>query len=300
MSDTPDTMHIVSDAAASAANQTVGKLTVQFTDFVKTYFTWENLFKAVGAITVIAVIYLIFTLIRHGIKRIPAERLNVQQRMIIKKVINYTFYIIILMYILSLFGIKLSAIWGAAGIAGIAIGFASQTSVSNLISGLFVLGEKTMKIGDFISVGGQSGTVDSVGLLSVKIHTPDNQMIRIPNSTIINSNFTNNSFFDKRRITFSVSIDYNADMRSALEALKKVQPLCPTVLTEPAPSAWFDSFGDSGINITFAAWFQPPNLVQTKNDVFIAIKKVFDDANISIPFNRLDVSIVGGNAGGNS
>lgn len=300
MSDTPDTMHIVSDAAASAANQTVGKLTVQFTDFVKTYFTWENLFKAVGAITVIAVIYLIFTLIRHGIKRIPAERLNVQQRMIIKKVINYTFYIIILMYILSLFGIKLSAIWGAAGIAGIAIGFASQTSVSNLISGLFVLGEKTMKIGDFISVGGQAGTVDSVGLLSVKVHTPDNQMIRIPNSTIINSNFTNNSFFDKRRITFSVSIDYNADMRSALEALKKVQPLCPTVLTEPAPSAWFDSFGDSGINITFAAWFQPPNLVQTKNDVFIAIKKVFDDANISIPFNRLDVSIVGGNAGGNS
>lgn len=300
MSDTPDTMHIVSDAAASAANQTVGKLTVQFTDFVKTYFTWENLFKAVGAITVIAVIYLIFTLIRHGIKRIPAERLNVQQRMIIKKVINYTFYIIILMYILSLFGIKLSAIWGAAGIAGIAIGFASQTSVSNLISGLFVLGEKTMKIGDFISVGGQAGTVDSVGLLSVKVHTPDNQMIRIPNSTIINSNFINNSFFGKRRITFSVSIDYNSDMRSALEALKKVQPLCPTVLTEPAPTAWFDSFGDSGINITFAAWFQPPNLVQTKNDVFIAIKKVFDDANISIPFNKLDVSIIGGNDGGNS
>ena len=300
MSDTPDTIQIVSDAAASAANQTVGKLTVQFADFIKTYFTLENLFKAFGALIMIVIIYLIFVLIRHGIKRIPAERLNVQQRMIIKKVINYTFYIIILMYILSLFGIKLSAIWGAAGIAGIAIGFASQTSVSNLISGVFVLGEKTMKIGDFISVGGQSGTVDSVGLLSVKVHTPDNQMIRIPNSTIINSNFTNNSFFDKRRITFSVSIDYNADMRAALDALKKVQPLCPTVLTEPAPSAWFDSFGDSGINITFAAWFQPPNLVQTKNDVFIAIKKVFDDANISIPFNRLDVSIIGGNDGGNS
>ena len=300
MSDTPDTIQIVSDAAASAANQTVGKLTVQFADFIKTYFTLENLFKAFGALIMIVIIYLIFVLIRHGIKRIPAERLNVQQRMIIKKVINYTFYIIILMYILSLFGIKLSAIWGAAGIAGIAIGFASQTSVSNLISGLFVLGEKTMKIGDFISVGGQAGTVDSVGLLSVKVHTPDNQMIRIPNSTIINSNFMNNSFFDKRRITFSVSIDYDSDMRSALEALKKVQPLCPTVLTEPAPAAWFDSFGDSGINITFAAWFQPPNLVQTKNDVFIAIKKVFDDAKIDIPFNRLNVSIISGNIEGNA
>ena len=300
MNDSQDTAHIVSDAAASAANQTVGKLTVQLTDFIKTYFTWENLFKAFGALIVIGFIYLIFTLIRHGVKRIPAERMNTQQRLLVKKVINYAFYIIVLMYVLSLFGIKLSAIWGAAGIAGIAIGFASQTSVSNLISGLFVLGEKTMKIGDFISVGGQAGTVDSVGLLSVKVHTPDNQMIRIPNSTIINSNFINNSFFGKRRITFSVSIDYNSDMRAALEALKKVQPLCPTVLTEPAPTAWFDSFGDSGINITFAAWFQPPNLVQTKNDVFIAIKKVFDDANISIPFNKLDVSIIGGNDGGNS
>ncbi|MGP1459466.1 MAG: mechanosensitive ion channel family protein [Treponema sp.] len=293
MNDITETAHAVSDAAAAAASETVGKVGVQFADFAKTYVTWENLFKAVGALIVIALIYLIFAMIRHAVKRIPPERLNAQQRMLVKKIINYAFYVIVIMYALTLFGIKLSAIWGAAGIAGIAIGFAAQTSVSNLISGLFVLGEKTMKVGDFITVGGQAGTVDSIGLLSVKAHTKDNQMIRIPNSTIINSNFVNNSFFDKRRMTFAVSIDYNSDMPTALEALQKVPSLCPTVLAEPAPAAWFDGFGDSGIDMTLAVWFNPSDFLQTKNDVFIAIKRAFDEAAISIPFNRLDVAIVG-------
>lgn len=297
MNDIAEAAHAVSDAAATAANETVGKVGVQFADFVKTYITWENLFKAVGALIVIGLIYVIFAMIRHAVKRIPVERFGVQQRMIVKKIINYAFYVIVIMYVLTLFGIKLSAIWGAAGIAGIAIGFAAQTSVSNLISGLFVLGEKTMKVGDFITVGGQAGTVDSVGLLSVKVHTKDNQMIRIPNSTIINSNFMNNSFFDKRRMTFAVSIDYASDMRTALDALQKVPALCPTVLAEPSASAWFDGFGDSGIDMTLAVWFNPKDLLQTKNDVFIAIKKVFDEAAISIPFNRLDVAIVGGKCG---
>ncbi len=291
---------VVGGAAAAAADETVGKVGVQFADFVKTYITWENLFKAVGAVIVVALMYLLFAMIRHAVKRIPDERLGVQQRMIVKKVINYAFYVIAIMYALSLFGIKLSAIWGAAGIASIAIGFAAQTSVSNLISGLFVLGEKTMKVGDFITVAGQAGTVDSVGLLSVKVHTKDNQMIRIPNSTIINSNFMNNSFFDKRRMTFAVSIDYNSDMRTALEALQKVPALCPTVLAEPAPSAWFDGFGESGIDMTLAVWFSPRDMLQTKNDVFIAIKKTLDEAAISIPFNRLDVTIVGENGGGDA
>ena len=107
----------------------------------------------------------------------------------------------------------------------------------------------------------------------------------------------NNSFFDKRRMTFAVSIDYASDMRTALDALQKVPALCPTVLAEPSASTWFDGFGDSGINMTLAVWFNPKDLLQTKNDVFIAIKKVFDEAAISIPFNRLDVAIVGGKCG---
>lgn len=291
---TTDTLHAVTDAAAHAAEETMGKFTHKFVDFAKSFLTWENLFKVIGAFIVILLILIVFKVIKHFIKKVPSEKLQPHYRSIILRFVNYVLYFLIGMYILSLFGVKLSAIWGAAGVAGIAIGFAAQTSVSNLISGLFVLGEKTMKVGDFIVVGGVSGTVDSVGLLSIKIHTLDNQMIRIPNSTVINSNFQNNSFFDVRRVCFSVSIDYSSDMKVALDALKSVPEMCTTILKDPKPGCWYDGFGDSGINMTLAVWFNPANagLGDVKNDVYIGIKTAFDKAGVNIPFNRLDVQMV--------
>lgn len=285
-------LQVVADAAVEAANETMGKVTGQFIDFVKTFATWENLFKVVGAVLMIFIMWLVFKLIKHAVKKIPAEKVQPHYMHLIMRFITYVFYILVVMYVLSLFGVKLSAIWGAAGIAGVAIGFAAQTSVSNLISGLFVLSEKTMKVGDFIEVGGVSGTVDAVGLLSVKIHTLDNQMIRIPNSSIINSNFQNNSYFDKRRFTFSVSIDYDSDMTLALKALESVPGKCKLVMQNPAPAAWYDGFGDSGINMTLAVWFKPSDLVNMKNEVYTEIKKTFDEVGINIPFNRIDVAMV--------
>ena len=291
---TTDTLHVVTDAAAHAAEETMGKFTHKFMDFAKSLLTWENLFKVIGALIVILLILIVFKVIKHFIKKVPSEKLQPHYQSIILRFVNYVLYFLVGMYILSLFGVKLSAIWGAAGVAGIAIGFAAQTSVSNLISGLFVLGEKTMKVGDFIVVGGVSGTVDSVGLLSVKIHTLDNQMIRIPNSTIINSNFQNNSFFKDRRVCFNVSIDYSSDMNVALEALKSVPGMSPSVLQNPEPGVWYDGFGESGINMTIAVWFSPAKtgLGDVKNEVYIGIKKAFDQAGINIPFNRLDVQMV--------
>jgi small-conductance mechanosensitive channel len=126
------------------------------------------------------------------------------------------------MYVLGLFGINLGAIWGAMGIAGVAIGFAAQTTVSNLISGIFIVTEKTMKIGDFIEVDGVAGTVDRVGLLSIKIHTPNNQLIRIPSSSVINAKLKNFSSYEYRRYVFEVSVDYSTDLDKALEVLQSV------------------------------------------------------------------------------
>ena len=261
-------------------------------DFVKTLLTWKNAFRLIGALFVIFLMWLAFKLIKHFVKKVSAGKIQQQYVLVITKTISYVFYALVVMYVLSLFGVKLGAIWGAAGIAGVAVGFAAQTSVSNLISGLFVLGEKAMKVGDFIEVGGVSGTVDSVGLLSVKVHTLNNQMVRIPNSSIINSNFQNNSFFEVRRFSFELSVDYATDMNVALQALSSVPELCPSVLKEPAPAVWYNGFGESGINIVLAVWFNSSDLVKMKNEVYIAIKKVFDEKGINIPFNRLDVSMV--------
>ena len=286
-----ETLNSIGEAASNAADDLFFDKTDSIFSWIKNLITWEHLFKLIGSIFIIFVIWIIFRIIAKTIRRIPETKLPAQRSAIIIKFIRYLFYIVVVLYVLSLFGINLKAIWGAAGIAGVAIGFAAQTSVSNLISGLFVLTEGSIHVGDTIIVGDVTGIVDEVKLLSVRVHTYDNQMVRIPNSTIINSNLTNNSYHHKRRLTLKVGIDYSTDMRKALETLQKAPSLCPTVLSDPAPAVWFDGFDSSSISIVVAVWFKPVDFLQTKNDLYVAIKQVLDEEGIPIPFNQLDVKI---------
>ncbi|MBR5096812.1 MAG: mechanosensitive ion channel family protein [Treponema sp.] len=262
-----------------------------FIKWVKGFATWDNFFRLLGVLLIFFALMAVYKLVIRSVKKIPEKKLPAHRSIIILKFIKYVYYAILIMFVLSLFGIKLSAIWGAAGVAGIAIAFAAQTSVSNIISGVFVIVEKTLKIGDLINVAGETGVVDTIGLLSVKVHTLDNQMIRIPNSTIINSTLRNTSYFDKRRLDVKVSVAYNTDMQKALDTLAKAPHLCKCDLQEPAPLVWFDGFDASGINMTLAVWFKKDNFINAKNQTFIAIKRVFDEAGIEIPYNKLDVKV---------
>lgn len=286
-----ETLNSIGEAASNAANDLLFDKTDSLFSWIKSFITWEHLFKFIGSVFILFIIGIIFRIIAKAIRRVPESKLPAQRSTVILRFLKYCFYVIAVLYILSLFGINLKAIWGAAGIAGVAIGFAAQTSVSNLISGLFVLTEGSIHVGDTIIVGDVTGIVDEVKLLSVRVHTYDNQMVRIPNSTIINSNLTNNSYHNKRRLTLKVGVDYSTDMRKALETLQNAPSLCPTVLEDPAPAVWFDGFDASSINLVVAVWFKPVDFLQTKNDLYIAIKQVLDEAGISIPFNQLDVKI---------
>lgn len=272
---------------------TVAETANTFIAWVKGFCTWDNLFHVIGAVLIILAIFLIYKISVRAVKKVPVEKLSAHKSALIVRGLQYVFYFLVIMYVLGLFGVKLSAIWGAAGVAGVAVAFAAQTSVSNIISGVFIVAEKTMKTGDLITVGSETGIVDVIGLLSVQIHTLDNQLIRIPNSTIINSNMVNTSFYPRRRLCIGVSVSYNTDMELALKTLEKVPALCPSVLKDPAPAAWFDKFDASGINLTLAVWFNSADFLKTKNEVFIGIKKAFDDAGIEIPFDQLDVHFIG-------
>ena len=271
----------------------IKELFYSFIARAKDLLTWNHLFKLIGVVAILFVMWIIYRIILRRVKKIPEKRISPQRSMIITKIINYAFFIIVAMYILSLFGLKLSAIWGAMGIGGVVLAFAAQTSVSNVISGIFVLAEKTLKVGDLITIGDETGIVDDIGLLSIKIHTLDNQMVRIPNSAIINSNLKNTSFFPKRRMTIACSVSYETDLSRALETLKKAPEYCPSVLKDPAPAVWVESLGASGVNLTLAIWFDAANFLDAKNQAFIAIKRVFDEAKIEIPYNKLDVKIYG-------
>ena len=124
----------ISHAAVNVANESFLKHTEKFWTWCKSFLTWENLFRLIGSLIVICLIWFVYSLIKRGIKKIPEKKMPKQRVELVSRLLKYLFYTIVVLYVLSAFGINLKAVWGAAGIAGVAIGFAAQTSVSNLIS----------------------------------------------------------------------------------------------------------------------------------------------------------------------
>lgn len=151
--------------------------------------------------------------------RAAKKRFTAQTSMLIRKAIFYFGSILIIMTVLYQMEFKLTAILGAAGIAGIAIGFASQTSISNIISGLFLISEKPFAVGDLIQIRDTKGIVLSIDLLSAKLRTFDNQYIRIPNETLIKNQVTNVTLFPVRRLDIKLGIAYKEDLSKVREVL---------------------------------------------------------------------------------
>ncbi|WP_147634619.1 mechanosensitive ion channel family protein [Treponema pectinovorum] len=266
-----------------------------YIDELKNYFTAENLTRIITSLISILFFWLIYRAIRHFVTSSLKKSLQKKTVLLIERGISYCFYAIISMFILGLFGIKLNTIWGAAGIAGIAIGFAAQTSISNLISGIFVVTDRAMKIGDFIEVEDVSGTVDRIGIISIKIRTLDNQEVRIPNSTIINSKLINYSGHKHRRYVFSFNVDYFADLDKVIEILLEVPKLCPSVILDEedyAPKAFCALLSETGVTMNLIVWGERVNFLKLKGEVCLNTINSLKAAGISIAFNRTNVNII--------
>lgn len=290
-------MNEMAEGAMNVANETVNQMQNFFhvNEIVSYVKEPEHIVKFATGVIAVIIFWGVYRLLRMVIKRGASRRLEPAAVNTLSKIVSYSFYILIVMYILGLFGINLSAIWGAMGIAGVAIGFAAQTTVSNLISGIFILTEKTMKIGDFIEVDGIMGTVDRVSLLSIWIHTPDNQFIRIPSSAIINTKLKNYSTFDYRRYVFDVSVDYSTDLDKAVEVLKSVPGKCKFVVKnnpDYASKVLLTDCRDSGVGMNLIVWCESANFFDLKTEVCLNVVKTFNENGINIPYNRVDVSVL--------
>jgi small-conductance mechanosensitive channel len=233
-------------------------------------------------------------LIAFMLRRSLRKQLSRQRMMLITRTVIYTGYTGLVLIVVKEFNYDLTALFGAAGVVGIVIGVASQTSIGNIISGLFLVGEKSFEIGDVVRIGDKSGTVYSIDLLSIKIKTFDNLLIRIPNQSVISSELTNVTRFPIRRLDFQIGVAYKEDLRKVKTVLENVARNNPLCLEEPEPYILFQTFGESSINITFGVWFEKANYSAVKNSVFIEIKEAFDREGIEIPFPH--VSIYAGEA----
>jgi len=231
----------------------------------------------------------IIKLLRKLTKKLTQNKLSAQSEVLIQRTVYYIGLLILLISVLNEFGFKLSALLGAAGVFGLAIGFASQTSISNIISGIFLISEKPFMINDVVQIGGTIGTVSSIDLLSIKLMTPDNRFVRVPNETMIKSEVINITRFPTRRLNIMISVAYKEDLRKVRSILQQISENEPMTLKEPATVINIDEFADSGINFLFGVWVNTAEFFDAKNSLMLAIKERFDQENIEIPFPHLSV-----------
>ncbi|MCC5795472.1 MAG: mechanosensitive ion channel family protein [Chromatiales bacterium] len=217
-------------------------------------------------------------------RRLLTDRLTPHAVQLLRRLVYYGVLALFLTSALRELGFSLAVIVGAAGVLTVAIGFASQTSAANLISGLFLLGERPFGVGDVIKVGDSTGEVLSIDALSVKLRTFDNLFVRIPNETLIRSEVTTLTRFPIRRLDLVIGVAYKEDINAVRDVLMRVADFNPLCLDEPGPLFIFTGFGDSALNLQFSVWAKRENFLALRNSLTAEIKTAFDEAGIEIPF----------------
>jgi small-conductance mechanosensitive channel len=217
------------------------------------------------------------------------DKFQVKNGVVIQRVLFYGIMIIFSLASLHQLGFELGVILGAAGIFSVAIGFASQTSMSNVISGLFLLGERAFAIGDFVKINNTTGEIIAIDWLSVKLRTGDNQYVRIPNEMIIKSEMTNITRFKIRRFDCYFSIAYKEDIALVQKLLLQLVKDEVNCLIDPEPMVLVEGFGDSGVNLRLAVWAKSEEFIKFKSNMLQKVKKVLDDNHIEIPFPHMSL-----------
>jgi len=243
-----------------------------------------QLMGVVHAVVILLVGWGLARFLSRSAGRLVTKYAGPQQGLLASRVSYYGMLALVLVSVLGELGFELSVLLGAAGVLSVAIGFASQTSASNLISGLFLMAEKPFVVGDVIKVASTTGEVLAIDLLSVKLRTFDNLYVRIPNETMVKAEITNLTRFPIRRLDVQVGVAYKEDIGKVREVLLRVAEKNPLCLEEPKPLFIFLGFGDSALNLQFSVWALRQNFVDLRNTIHEEIKLAFDEAGIEIPF----------------
>jgi len=190
---------------------------------------------------------------------------------------------------LQVVGIDLSVLLGAAGFATVAIGFAAQTSTTNFLSGLFLMLESAIKVGDLIEVAGLAGEVISIDPLSVRLRTFDNRLVRIPNETLVKANLTNLTGFPIRRIDLVLLVPQEADLHAAREALNRLGEAEPRVLQEPGPAIQVQGFEAGHARIQASYWASQEAWVAVRTTLACAIPGALAEAGVRMGTPRVEL-----------
>ena len=193
--------------------------------------------------------------------------------------------------VLNLFGIETTSLIAVLGAATVAIGLALQGTLSSFASGVMLLIFRPFKVGDFVDVGGVTGSVIEVSLFTTLLHTPDNVAIIVPNSNVYGAVIRNFSANTTRRHDITMGIGYDDDIGVAMDTLRKVLQADSRVMQDPEPFLGVVELADSSVNILVRCWCESKDFFVLKTDLLREFKENLEAAGCSIPYPQQDVHV---------
>jgi small-conductance mechanosensitive channel len=245
------------------------------------------------------IILLIFIFLSRALRKIiktkifPKYALDEGIQLVILRVIHYLLVGLGIIVAVQSIGLNLTSLAVVFGLLSVGIGFGLQNVASNFVSGLIILFERPIKIGDRITIGDVLGDVENISLRATLIRTIDNISIIVPNSEFISSRVINWSHRDpKIRVHIPVGVAYGSDVPLVIKSLLEVAENHPELLKDPAPKVWFNEFGNSSLNFELLVWIPDPKRgLDIINELNKGIDEIFRKNKIQIPFPQRDLHI---------
>jgi small conductance mechanosensitive channel len=247
-----------------------------------------------AALLVLVAFWLVYRVSRPGLRAAlhKADFHEALIQLMVDNLYRYAIMVVSLVMAADQLGINVGAALAGLGVAGIALGFAAQDSVANVISGIMIFWDKPFIVGDWIRTEGNYGKVTEITLRSTRIRTNRNTYVVIPNKSVIDAVLENYSKHGELRIDVPIGIAYKEDIRQAREVLLEAVRKIPGVMAQPQPDVVVESLGDSSVNLLVRAWIEAADDMQPKTFVVVeASKLALDAAGIQIPYPHLQLFV---------
>jgi small-conductance mechanosensitive channel len=272
---------------------TVGAFMAQSLTFGEIEFTVGSLAIFVAVVTVAVVLS---SVLRFFLSAAVYSRFTLQRGTgeVISKLLHYGLLTAGILFALGAAGIDLNRFTILMGALGVGIGFGLQNIISNFVSGLILLFERPLNVGDIVSVNNVAGVVADIGIRATRIRTWDGADVAVPNSNLVSGEFTNWSLSDeKRRAEVKVGVAYGTDPERVCQLLKDVAQSHVLVMKDPEPVALFIGFGDSSLDFVLRFWTRLPDTLPVSSDLHTAVCRRLADEGIEIPFPQRDLHVRG-------
>lgn len=237
-----------------------------------------------------AVVLVVGWIIAGWVSSLLRKRVNANPRIdatignFVSSIVKWAILLVVGIAVLGLFGIEATSLVAVLGAATLAIGLALQGTLSDIAAGFMLILFRPYKLGQFVDIGGTTGTVKDINLFVTELVTPDNVQVILPNGKAWGATISNFSHHDTRRVDMVFGIDYNDSADEAMAIITGVAEADARVHADPAPWVRVTNLGDSSVDLTVRVWVNAADYWDVKFGMTKAVKEAFDAKGISIPY----------------